>query len=67
MTIEAIEVYFACLENPNVLDYYAEVIDGMNALRFDATNAKQNTEFSNWDKCVPLVNWHGSFLMLPGS
>jgi hypothetical protein len=65
--MQSIEIYFACLENPNAIDYYSEVIKGMNVLVWDAMNAKRNTEIANWQRCSPLIGWHGGILMLPGS
>ena len=67
MSIRAIEVYFFCLENPAVLDYYSEVIGGMNCLVWDAINIRRNMEIANWPNCLPLIGWHGCAVMLPGT
>lgn len=66
MTIQAIETYFACLENPNALEYYAEVIEGMNCLVWDATMVKRNVALGRMcHYCSPGQT--GLPLMSPGS
>jgi hypothetical protein len=65
--IEAIEIYFACLENPHSIDYYYEVMEGMSCLVLDAMNARKNVELANWNQCLPLIGWCGILPMSPGS
>lgn len=65
--IQAVAVYFACLENPNVLDYYSEVMEGMNCLVWDALVARHNMEMSNWPQASKLVGWIGSPVISSGT
>jgi len=63
--MQAIDVYMACLENPNVLDYYAEVMEGMSCLAWEAMNARMNMEI-----CNPIarskIGWSGILPMSSG-
>jgi hypothetical protein len=64
--MQAIDVYMACLQNPNTIDYYAEVFEGMSCLVWEAMNARRNMEI-----CDPVarskIGWHGSLLMSSGT
>lgn len=67
MHIQTIDIYFMCLDNPHSIDYFYEVIEEMNRLAWYAMIIRQNVEMSNWETCSPLIGWHGSIVMSPGT
>jgi hypothetical protein len=67
MTILAIETYFACLENPNTLDYYSEVFEGMSCLAWDATMIRRNVALARMSHFPASHGQTGLPLMSPGS
>ena len=67
MPIQAIEAYFAALENPNAIDYYSDVMEVMSCLVWDAMNAKRNVALGNMGLPVFSTGPTGLHLMSPGS
>ena len=66
---DTINAFYMPLYNNNedVVEYYAEIFEGLNCLIWEATMAKANLRAANWQTCQPLTGWHGSALMLPGA
>jgi hypothetical protein len=65
--ILAIEAHFAALENPNAIDYYSEVIEGMSLLAWDAMVVKRNVLHARMSHFPALDGPTGLPLMSPGS
>jgi DNA-binding protein Fis len=63
---DTINAYFSALENPQVSDYYNEVMDGMNALVIDAVNARMHVAVCR--ACQGKTSSGGQIMMFaPGS
>lgn len=70
MTVQdTINAYYMPLFNKNqdIIEYYADIFEGINCLIWEATRAKANLQAANWQTCRLLTGQFGSVPMLPGA
>jgi hypothetical protein len=54
-------------KNEDVVEYYADIFEGINCLIWEATQTKANMQASNWQTCRSLTGWLGLVPTLPGA
>jgi hypothetical protein len=69
MLSDTINAYYMPLFNKNkdIIEYYAEIFEGLNCLIWEATRAKANLRAANWQTCLSSIGQIGSVPMLPGA
>ena len=66
---DTINAYYMPLYSPDpaVIEYYAEIFEGINCLQFEAMRATRHTRAAQWQRCAEWNGFPCSLQILPGA
>lgn len=66
---DTINAYYMPLYSPDpaVIEYYAEIFEGISCLQFEAMRAARHTRAAQWQRCAEWNGFPSSIRILPGA
>jgi hypothetical protein len=66
---DTINAYYMPLYSPDpaVIEYYAEIFEGINCLQWEAMRVTRHTRAAQWQRCAEWNGFPCSLHILPGA